>query len=430
MKLKAVSGTMLMLLLIGMLTLAFNIQSVESESRTWTVDDDGQADFYTIQEAISAANPGDTILVSKGTYYENVDVNKPLNIKGAGASETIVYASNSKDHVFEVKANYVNITGFTLANASEIAVPHEPWASGILLDHVNNCAIFENVVTNNTEGINVFYSNFNSIQNNMVKRANLFGGIHLLVSSFNILTNNIVIDNVVYGVFFRGQSNNNIFSSNVVSHTTHRPGETGVGTGFYCCGSNNIITNNTICLNERGGIELNGADNNKVIGNLLVSNEYFNIAVSPGIDKLVYNNNTIHHNNFINDKGRQARIWNSLNVWDNGYPPGGNYWSDYNGTDFYSGPYQNVTGSDGIGDTPYIIGENNQDNYPLMSPLGDVQLPVADAGGKAVPKLQIPWTWLSTFILPLVLTAVYVKKRKKQQAFPLFYRWSDCEYFG
>jgi len=30
--------------------------------------------------------------------------------------------------------------------------------------------------------------------------------------------------------------------------------------------------------------------------------------------------------------------------------------------------YQNETGSDGIGDTPYAIDVNNLDNYPLMSP--------------------------------------------------------------
>ena len=54
--------------------------------------------------------------------------------------------------------------------------------------------------------------------------------------------------------------------------------------------------------------------------------------------------------------------------WDDGYPSGGNYWSDYNGTDFYSGTNQNVTGSDGIGDTSYIIDVNNVDRYPLMSP--------------------------------------------------------------
>jgi hypothetical protein len=59
------------------------------------------------------------------------------------------------------------------------------------------------------------------------------------------------------------------------------------------------------------------------------------------------------------------------NKWDNGYPSGGNYWSDYNGTDLYSGPYQNVTGSDGIGDTPYVIDANNTDHYPLMGAFTD-----------------------------------------------------------
>jgi hypothetical protein len=57
-----------------------------------------------------------------------------------------------------------------------------------------------------------------------------------------------------------------------------------------------------------------------------------------------------------------------LDVWDNGYPSGGNYWSNYDGTDSYSGPCQNVTGSDGVGDTPYVIDGSNQDNYPLMTP--------------------------------------------------------------
>jgi peptide/nickel transport system substrate-binding protein len=57
-----------------------------------------------------------------------------------------------------------------------------------------------------------------------------------------------------------------------------------------------------------------------------------------------------------------------VDFWDAGYPICGNYWIDYNGTDLYSGVYQNETGSDGIGDTDYIINAENVDNYPLMDP--------------------------------------------------------------
>ncbi len=47
-------------------------------------------------------------------------------------------------------------------------------------------------------------------------------------------------------------------------------------------------------------------------------------------------------------------------MWDDGYPSGGNYWSDYKGVD---------ANGDGIGDTPHVIDEYNKDRYPLMAPI-------------------------------------------------------------
>jgi hypothetical protein len=86
-------------------------------------------------------------------------------------------------------------------------------------------------------------------------------------------------------------------------------------------------------------------------------------------------NNTVYHNNFIDNTQQVHQPWwdypaipASVNVWDDGYPSGGNYWSDYNGTDLHSGPYQNETGYDWIGDSPYIVDQNNTDRYPLMYP--------------------------------------------------------------
>lgn len=75
-------------------------------------------------------------------------------------------------------------------------------------------------------------------------------------------------------------------------------------------------------------------------------------------------------------KSEQIRIREKLpktdrfNIFLDCYPSGGNHWTDYSGTDSYRGPYQNETGSDGIGDTPYVIDENNIDTYPLMAPFG------------------------------------------------------------
>jgi nitrous oxidase accessory protein NosD len=66
-------------------------------------------------------------------------------------------------------------------------------------------------------------------------------------------------------------------------------------------------------------------------------------------------NNTIQHNDFINNT-KQASTVDSQSSWDNGAQ--GNYWSDYRGTD---------TDGDGIGNTPYVIDADNNDNYPLMT---------------------------------------------------------------
>jgi len=84
-----------------------------------------------------------------------------------------------------------------------------------------------------------------------------------------------------------------------------------------------------------------------------------------GIEVYSSSSNSIFHNNFINNAQQAFSSDDSVDVWDDGYPSGGNYWSDYTGTDVFSGSYQNETGSDGIGDTPYIINGQNLDHYPL-----------------------------------------------------------------
>jgi parallel beta-helix repeat protein len=80
-------------------------------------------------------------------------------------------------------------------------------------------------------------------------------------------------------------------------------------------------------------------------------------------------NTRVFHNNFLNNTVQASDTGTTNNVWDNGYPSGGNYWSDYTGVDNCSGPRQNICPHpDGIGDTPYVF-NHNQDSYPLMQPV-------------------------------------------------------------
>jgi hypothetical protein len=110
-----------------------------------------------------------------------------------------------------------------------------------------------------------------------------------------------------------------------------------------------------------GGIGLyHSSSSNNITGNTILNSGPTTCSVALYSSS----NNKFYHNNFIS-ASQQVFSSGSLNTWDNGYPSGGNYWSNLEGTDLYNGPYQNQTGFDWIRDTSYTIDANNTDHYPL-----------------------------------------------------------------
>jgi len=121
------------------------------------------------------------------------------------------------------------------------------------------------------------------------------------------------------------------------------------------------------------GVFLYAATNSTVLYNTLLGNRQgVRLEVSSGV--------TIHHNQLLANAEQGYEAGSSGIAWDDGYPGGGNFWSDYGGGDNCSGPAQNVCPDpDGLGDTPrWVFG--NRDRYPLMtppSPPGDPPVAVA-----------------------------------------------------
>ena len=353
---------------------SFTTQS-GAEPRTWYVDDDKQdyaaADFTEIQDAVDAATSGDTIIVYPGTYTENIDVNKDhLTIQSEnGAEVTIVEAANSNDNVFDVRADYVEISGFTVQNATG------ELKDGVRLDNVHYCNISSNNVTGNYEGIYLYSSSSNTLTNNTALNNNL--GIWLSSSSSNTLTNNTASNNN-YGIYLRASSDNTLIN-NTPSNNTQRgiclyssnnntltsntaSNNTLLGIDLELS-SNNTLTSNTASNNTFSGIWLYSSSNNTLTNNTVSNNNWY------GIDLELSSNNTIYLNNFIHNTDN-VRSSDSANTWNspeeitytydgNAYASYlGNYWDDYTGSD---------PDGDGIGNSPYGI-DSDADNYPLVEP--------------------------------------------------------------
>jgi len=229
---------------------------------------------------------------------------------------------------------------------------------GICLAGAHNSVIQGNNITNNSRGITFGFSSSNAIYGNNVMNNSEIGLRFYSSSNNNSISNNNITNNRYWGIHLDESFNNIIHGNNITNNSA------GV---CLCDSSNNTIFNNDISNHTSIGIDLIWeSDNNIITGNNITNNvRGIYIGIRPS-------SNNFNHNNFI-DNTQQVYFMpgsSQPNFWDDGYPSGGNYWSDYYGTDLFKGPNQDQYGSDGIGDAPYIINSRNRDNYPLMYPYG------------------------------------------------------------
>ena len=216
---------------------------------------------------------------------------------------------------------------------------------------------------------NITVQNLNLVNNKQ--------GILLAHTTNSKVTKNNITNNGE-GVFLANSSYNTINENNIKAN--YRGIELGENS------HNNSIFGNQIEASVSAGINLFAASNNSLIGNNITKN-------NVGIGFSGSQNNIIHHNNLINNTKQVNDAYYvllfgspSVNIWDNGSE--GNYWINYTGVD---------KDGDGIGDTPHIIYENNQDSYPLMEPF-------------IIPEFP-SWTPMLLILIGLAVALAIYKRR-------------------
>jgi len=269
--------------------------------------------YPSIQGAIDNAMNGSTLYVSLGVYFENLMINKSINLVGENRETTIIDAmvNGTAGTPVYIGADNVSISDFKLQYSGCSCT----YYYGIdITSSRRNISIINNNVFADSTGI-------------FVKK-----GQDIVIERNNITFSRdypILIEDAIRVQILENSVTDNLNQIDIANSTQM------------------VIANNKIMRNGNG-IALTNSTNNTIIGNIITSNSLYGLYISES------DNNTFFHNS-LKSNGRNISIRNSTDYWDDGFE--GNYWSNYTGVD---------TDNDGIGDTPFVLDANNLDYHPLI----------------------------------------------------------------
>ena len=365
-----------------------------------------------------SGNNGHGVFVMWGSnnqIFDNILMNNCLpNIRIDGLDAHARIAINTIEHsstdsgIFLYDAHDVLIENNTVSNNNVFGITLQGDISnvtiqgnqilnngidGIMFNHAG-VRIENNTISHNLQN-GISFGNVNgdtTIQYNSIIE-NGYHGVSIVSSPGIILYKNTISGNQQLGVYIRDSNNmdvvENTFSNDGIyvrnSYGNTITGNTVNGKPLVYleneedqtidnAGQIILVNCNTVEIENLDlsdvdvGLELWQTSHVNAVNNNFTNNRYYGVVVANSSD------NHFYHNNFINNTVYQVYIPSyasvSSNMWDNGYPSGGNYWSDYTGFDLYHGPHQDIPGADGIGDTEYVINTDNHDQYPLMQSWG------------------------------------------------------------
>jgi len=357
-----------------------------------------------------------------------------------------------------------NACGITLYFSSNCSITKNNAANsreGISLSASSHNNITENSIKDNNHGIYLDYIQTISGVSDPDPNATVYA-YRKYESSHNIISGNNITSNMLTGIGIRRYCSNNTIEDNSITKNSDGvdiDGENNTVTGNRItdnsdCGIrvdslNNTVSENYLLNNGEGvslsdvsditvsgnkisnstiAINLEASSDNCLVGNTITNSTCgINLVRQPdyGTNIPVYSirqgslrnnvsenlisdctfgvqldhssNNTFVHNSFVGNPTQVVNLNSTYaNTWDDDAE--GNFWSAYTGTD---------SDGDGIGDTPYIIDENNQDNYPLMNPLETE----SDGNLSTVLMLAV----IAAVVLAIIVVGVFYRRNRKKQ---------------
>jgi nitrous oxidase accessory protein len=351
------------------------LSAARVDARTWTVGGAG-ADFPLIAPAIRAAAAGDTVVVRRGVYREDLVVDRRLALVGEGSP---VLIGTGVGTVVEIRASGVDIRGFVIEGSGTGLTNRMDAGVHVMGDgnrvHANimrrvfyGVVVIDaarNEVSDNTiegledlpfgrrgDGVYVFRAPDTRVVRNHI--GGMRDGIYFQYAPRGVAEGNVVERSryglhdmfsdgarIVTNTFRRSSVGATIMNSARITVRGNRiernRGVSSVGLTLKQC-DDSLVEGNEVAGNARG-LLVEGSFTNRFVGNRFVFNDTA-VTLFSSAERNVFTSNVFDENwsDVVVSGGESDTDWS-----ENGR---GNRWSRYRGFDF---------DGDGIGDSPHPL---------------------------------------------------------------------------